>query len=234
VIAYVVVITLLPHKRDRYLLATFPILAIMVGWLWDRWAERADGLRLNAWIWGVIAAALAVLVLVPLRARVELMALVPSAFAGKLLVAGLFLTAAVLAVVSAHRGRALAAFAAICVPMVLLLGYESRVYVRQHNRLFDVKGLAQRLAARTTPADQLVMYRYQHLALQFYAGRPVERAMRPEQIQALASDGRTVYVVADDRSWPILKSATGRPWGMVDGAKIAGRTLVVGTTAVRP
>ena len=68
--------------------------------------------------------------------------------------------------------------------------------MRQHNRLFDVKGLAQRLAARTTPADQLVMYRYQHLAFQFYAGRPVERAMRPEQIQALASDGRAVRIAS--------------------------------------
>jgi len=236
VIAYVVVITLLPHKRDRYLLATYPMLAIMVGWLWDWWAERAvaDGLRLNAWIWGVIATAIAALVLVPVRARVEIMALLPSTLLGKLVVVGLFLAAAVLAVVSAHRGRALATFAAICVPMALLLAYEGRVYVRQHNRMFDVRSLGQRLAARATPTDQLATYRYQHLALQFYAGRPVERAMTPEQIRTLASDGRAVYVVADDRAWPIVTSATPRPLSVVDRARIAGRTLVVGTTAVRP
>ena len=77
-------------------------------------------------------------------------------------------------------------------------------------------------------------YRYQHLALQFYAGRPVERAMTPEQIRTLASDGRAVYVIADDRAWPVLAMATARPWSVVDQARIAGRTLVVGTTAVRP
>jgi 4-amino-4-deoxy-L-arabinose transferase-like glycosyltransferase len=236
VIAYVVVITLLPHKRDRYLLATYPMLAIMVGWLWDRWAERvvAGGLRLNAWIWGVIAAAIGVTVLVPVRARLEIMALLPSTLLGKLVVVGLFLAAAVLAVVTAHRGRALATFAAICIPMALLLAYEGRVYVRQHNRMFDVRSLGQRLAARATPADQLVTYRYQHLALQFYVGRPVERAMTPDQVRTLASDGRAVYVVADDRAWPVLANATALPWDVVDQARIAGRTLVVGTTAARP
>jgi 4-amino-4-deoxy-L-arabinose transferase-like glycosyltransferase len=235
VIAYVVVITLLPHKRDRYLLATYPMLAIMVGWLWDRWAARevAHGLRLNAWIWAAIALAIAAVVLIPLRARMEITALVPSPLSGKLVVAGLFLAAAVLAVVIAHRGRPLATFAAICVPMALLLAYEGRVYVRQHNRLFDVRSLAQRLAVRAAPGDRLATYRYQHLALQFYAGRPLERAMTPEQLHALASDHRTVYVVADDREWPTLASSTAQPLSVVDQARIAGRMLVVATTAVR-
>ncbi|HMH49075.1 MAG TPA: glycosyltransferase family 39 protein [Candidatus Acidoferrum sp.] len=232
VLAYVIVITLLPHKRDRYLLATYPVLAIMVGWLWDRWAEPAvaQGLRLNAWIWAAVAVLIASLLLFPVRGRPELMALVPLALAGKLVVVGLFLAAAVLAVVAAHRGRALATFTAICVPMALLLAYEGRVYVRQHNRMFDVKSLAQRLAARATPADQLVTYRYQHLALQFYAGRPVERALTPEQVRTLASDGRAIYLVTDDRAWPVLANATARPWGVVDQATIGGRRLVVATT----
>jgi hypothetical protein len=181
-------------------------------------------------MWGVLAAAIAVLVLVPIRARMEIMALLPATLLGKLVVVGLFLAAAVLAVVTAHRGRALATFTAICVPMALLLAYEGRVYVRQHNRMFDVKSLGQRLAARATPADQLATYRYQHLALQFYAGRPVERASTPEQVRALASDGRAIYLVADDRAWPLLASATARSWGVVDQATIGGRRLVVATT----
>jgi len=232
---YVVVITLLPHKRERYLLATYPILALMVGWLWDRWATRAfpQALRLHAWIWGALAAAMAALVLFPPRLRTEVLALLPPTLSGKVLVAGLLLTAAVLAVLAAHRGRALATFTAICGPMALLIAYESQVYVAEHNRLFDIKGFAQRLAARTSTADRLVTYRYQHLALEFYTGRTVTRALTPDHVRTLASDG-SVYVITDDRGWGALTGAPGRSWTLVDEARIGGRQLVVGTPAVRP
>lgn len=235
VVAYVVVITLLPHKRDRYLLATYPMLALMVGWLWDRWARgRPDGLRLHAWVWAAIAAALAALVLFPPRVRTELMALLPPTAAGKTVVVSLLLLTALMALVAARRGGALAMFAAICAPMVLLLAYESRVYVREHNRLFDIKSFAQRLAARTTAADRLVAYRYQNLSLEFYTGRPVARVLRPDHLHALVADGRAVYVVADERGWRNLTETAGRPWGLVDQTRVAGRTLVVGTTAAHP
>src|SRR5256886_13371373 len=54
VLAYVIVITLLPHKRDRYLLPVLPALALMVGWLWDAWAARVTprALRIYGGIWG--------------------------------------------------------------------------------------------------------------------------------------------------------------------------------------
>jgi 4-amino-4-deoxy-L-arabinose transferase-like glycosyltransferase len=236
VTAYVVVITLLPHKRERYLLATYPILALMVGWLWDRWATRAfpAALRLHAWIWGAVAAAMAAVVLFPPRLRTEVLALLPPTLSGKLLVAGVLLIAAALAVAAAHRGRALATFTAICGSMALLIAYESRVYVAEHNRLFDIKGVAQRLAARTSAADQLVTYRYQNLALELYTGRTVTRAVTPEQLRTIVSNGRSVYVITDDRGWGAVTQATERPWHIVDEAQSAGRKLVVGTTAVRP
>jgi 4-amino-4-deoxy-L-arabinose transferase-like glycosyltransferase len=234
VIVYVVVITLLPHKRDRYLLATLPMLAIMVGWLWNRWAERPSvaSLSLNAWIWAALGVAMAVAVLLPLRVRTELMALQPATLSGRLVVSVLLLAAAALVIATALRGRTLATFAAICVPTILLLAYEGRVYVKQHNRLFDIKSLAQRLAARAAPTDQLTTFRSQNLALQFYAGRPVARTSTPAELQSLASDGRAVYVVAEERSWPEL--ANTRPWRIVDETRIAGRRMLVVTTAVRP
>lgn len=236
VAAYVVVITLLPHKRERYLLATYPMLAVMVGWLWDRWAAGAlpESLRRHAWIWGAVATIMAVLVLSPFRARAEVMTLLPSSHSGRLLLVGLLLATAVLAVLAARRGRALATFAAVCVPMVLVLAYETRVYVTQHNRLFDIKSLARRIAARAASGDQLAAYRYQHLALQFYADRPVQRVTTPEQLQRLAADGRAVYVVADERSWPPPVDGANREWSVVDRARIAGRGFVVGATVARP
>jgi 4-amino-4-deoxy-L-arabinose transferase-like glycosyltransferase len=236
VAAYVVVITLLPHKRDRYLLATYPMLALMVGWLWDRWAagERPEAFRRHAWIWGAVAASMAALVLGPFRGRAEVMTLLPPALSGKLTLVGLLLATAVSAVLAARRGRALATFAAVCVPMTLMLAYETRVYVTQHNRLFDIKSLARRIAARAGTGDQLATYRYQHLSLEFYAGRPVTRVTTPDQLARLASDGRTVYVVADERAWPLLADAANRGWSVVDRADIAGRSFVVGATGARP
>jgi len=236
VMAYVVVITLLPHKRERYLLATFPVLALMVGWLWDRWAARAvpETLRLHAWIWGALAAAMAVLVLFPPRLRTEQIALLPPTLAGRLVVVGLLLTTAVLAVVAARRGRALAAFTAICGPMALLIAYESQVYVAEYNRLFNIKGLAQRLTARIDPADQLATYRYQNLSLELYTGRTVTRASTPDQLRTLLSNGRAVYLIADGGGFGTVTGATGGAWSIVDQAEIAGRKVVVGTTAVRP
>ena len=234
VVVYVVVITLLPHKRDRYLLATYPMLAIMVGWLWDRWVagELAEAFRRHAWVWAAVAAAMAVLVLGPFRGRTEVMTLLPPTLPGKLALVALLVATGTLAVLAARRGRGLAAFAAVCVPMVLLLAYETRVYVSQHNRLFDIKSLARRMAALAGAGDRLVAYRYQHLALEFYAGRPVQRVATPEELQRLAAGGRPVYVVADERTWP-LAGATDGEWGIVDRARIAGRSFVVGTTAVR-
>ena len=236
VIVYVLVITLLPHKRDRYLLATYPMLAIMVGWLWNRWAERplAAGLGVNAWVWAALGVAMAAAVLLPLPLRPELMALQPATLSGRLVITVLLLVAATLVIVTALSGRALATFAAICVPTILLLAYEGRVYVNQHNRLFDITSLAQRLAARAGPADRLTTFRYHNLALQFYAGRPVARTSTAAELQSLASDGRAVYVVAEDRAWPALAGAAPRPWSVVDEARIAGRRVLVATTAVRP
>lgn len=236
VMAYVIVITLLPHKRERYLLATFPILALMVGWLWDRWATRAHPgtLRLHAWIWGAVAAIMAVLVLFPPRLRIELIALLPSTLGDKLVVVGLLLSTAVLGVVAARRGHALATFTAICGPMALLVAYESQVYVAQHNRLFDIKGFAQRLGARAAPGDQLVTYRYQDLSLEFYTGRPVIRAGTPDHLRTLVPDGRFSYVIAEEGSLGTASQALGRALDVVDRARIAGRTVVVGATGGRP
>src|SRR5262249_5103652 len=91
--AYVIVMTLLPHHRVRHLLPTFPALAVMVGWLWDRWAAgpRPTSLQLFGWIWAALAAVLAGATLLPLRPPPELVVLVPPTVAQKLAVAGLLL-----------------------------------------------------------------------------------------------------------------------------------------------
>src|SRR5262249_41231903 len=116
VLAYVIVITLMPQKRDRYLLPLFPALALMVGWMWDRWAAQGPSraLRLHGWAWAALALGLAAPVLLPPPARPDLAILVPSALWLKLLLGGVLIGSAAAAVVAARAGRALALFGVVC------------------------------------------------------------------------------------------------------------------------
>src|SRR5262249_41099582 len=157
------------------------------------------------------------------RARAEVMTLRPSALSGRLLLVGLLLATAVLAVTAARRGRALATFAAGGVPMGLLLVYQTRVYVTPDYTLFGTKGLARRSAPPAGAVDELVAYRYQSLSLEFYSGRPVRRVASPGELDRIVADGRTVYVVADERAWPPREGTTDRGWGIVERARIGGR-----------
>jgi 4-amino-4-deoxy-L-arabinose transferase-like glycosyltransferase len=228
VLAYVIVITLLPHKRDRYLLPTYPALALMVGWLWDRWMTRpaASALVLHGAVWAALTAVVAAAILLPLRPRPELAVLVPPTLSSKLLLVGLLVAAAVLTLIAALAGRPLAMFLAICVPIVLALAYETRIFVAGHNRAYDVKGLGERLAHQASPDVEFVTYRYQPLALQFYSGRTVKRARDAAELTALVSTGRPTYVVAEDRGWRELGDGAAT-WPVVDGAQVAGRSISV-------
>src|SRR5207249_12013116 len=90
VVVYAVVITILPHKRERYLLPTYPVLAIMIGWLWDQWARRPapSSLRKHGWAWAVLAIAMSLVVLLPPPVRLEQAVLIPATFGGKLVLVG--------------------------------------------------------------------------------------------------------------------------------------------------
>jgi len=229
VLAYVIVITVTPHKRDRYLLPTYPALALMIGWLWDRWMSHpvSSTLRRHGIAWAAVAVLLAAAVVLPLRPRPELAMLVPPTLATKLWLVGLLVTAAALTVAAALAGRPRAMFLAVCIAMALALAYETPIFVAGHNRAYDVKGLAERLTRRASPDVELVTYRYQPLALQFYTGRPVKGTRDVAELTALVSTGRPVYVVAEDRAWPELTAADGTTWTVVDRADVDGRSISV-------
>jgi len=235
VLAYVMVITLMPHKRDRYLLPTYPALALMVGWLWDRWMSRptSAALRLHGGVWAALAVLGAVAIVLPLRPRPELAVLVPPTLATKLVLVGLLVAAAALIVLAARAGRPLAMFLTVGIPMVLVLAYETQISVAAHNRTYDIKALAGRLADRATPDTDFVTYRYQPLALQFYAGRTVKRARDVAELRRLVSTGRPVYVVAEERHWRELGDIAGKTWTAVDQAHVDGRWVSVRSPAER-
>ncbi len=234
-LAYVVVMTLLPHHRVRHLLPTFPALAVMVGWLWDRWAAsaRPTSLQLYGWVWAVLAAALAGAILLPLRLPPEYAVLVPPTLAQKLAVVGLLLAGALLVIAAARAGRVLAMFAAVFVPVALMLAFETQVAVAGHNRVFNIRSLSERLAARAGAQDELVTYQYHALPIQFYSGRAITRVGDAADLVTRAEAGRRFYVVAEDFAWRDLV-ATRQAWTVVDSADLNGIRVLVGTPAARP
>src|SRR3989442_3198670 len=147
-----------PHKLHRYLVPVLQAVGLMVGWLWDRWITHAppQTLRIYSWVWGGLAGALAAAVLLPLPVSPEIAALIPLVLWQKLLLVGLLLGAAVAVVMAARDGRPLAIFAVVCVSTMLVLAYETRVFVVGHNRAYGVKALSGRLVFRVGPRDQLV------------------------------------------------------------------------------
>ncbi len=235
VLAYAIVITVMPHKRERYLLPTYPALAIMIGWLWSQWATRpaAGALRAHAWAWGALAAVMAIVVLLPLRVRAEQTVLIPATLGGKLCLVGLLLAGAVMTVSAARAGRPLAAFVAVCAPMALILAYETSVFVPAFNRTFDVKSFSKRLAARLGPEARLVTLGVGALSLEFYSHRSARAVRHPAEVEQALQAGEPVHLVADERWLPAVTEATGRPWLAWDETKLAGKAVVVASPGER-
>ena len=159
--------------------------------------------------------------------------LVPPTLAQKLAVVGLLLAGALLVIAAARAGRPLAMFAAVFVPVALMLAFETHVAVAGHNRVFNIRSLSERLAARAGAQDELVTYRYHPLPIQFYSGHAVTRIGDPADLVTRAEAGRRFYVVAEDFAWRDLV-ATRQAWTVVDSADVNGIRVLVGTQAARP
>ena len=236
VLAYVIVITLLPHKRDRYLLPVLPALALMVGWLWDAWAARVTPrtLSIYGWICGGLALALAIAILPPFPVSPPLATLIPLTPAQRLLLQGLLLGSAGAVVAAARAGRPLAMFAAVCVATTLVLAYETRVIVDGHNRAYDVKALSRRLVSRVGPQDSLVTYKLGSLTLELYTGRTIPELQDDRSLELLLTAGRPLYVIVHERRWPGLRDGSGRTWTIVDRAPFGAGQLLVAIPAEKP
>ena len=234
-LAYVVVMTLLPHHRVRASAADLS------------GARRHGGLAVGP-VGGERAAGVASTVRMGVgrpggrpgrrdRAAAPAAARVcrarPSDARAEARVVGLLLAGALLAIAAARAGRVLAMFAAVVVPVALMLAVETQVAVAGHNRVFDIRRLSERLAARAGAQDELVAYRYHPLPIQFYSGRAITRVQDPADLVTRAEAGRRFYVVAEDFAWADLV-ATRQAWTVVDSADVNGIRVLVGTPVARP
>jgi 4-amino-4-deoxy-L-arabinose transferase-like glycosyltransferase len=231
-LTYIVVMTVMSHKRERYLLPAYPALALMVGSLWQDWMSSADrrSLRLHGWLWSALTAAAAVALLLPLRLRTEEAALLsPDPGVKMLAVAGLLVSGAVgLWAFPATRVRA--AFAVVAVTTMVMLGYEAWTFAPRYNARYDVKGFAKRVAAHVGPDDDLLAFESSRLSYDFYLHRRVDKIGDADELAVSLARARPTYVIADERAWRTL-SAAGVRLRVLEQAQLAGRTVVLATRA---
>jgi 4-amino-4-deoxy-L-arabinose transferase-like glycosyltransferase len=229
ILAYVAVMTLMTHKRDRYLLPAYPALALMVGWLWNEWgsARLTGTLRRHGAFLMVFAMVAATVFVVPTRHRTELAVWIPDTLGRALPVVLLLLLAGGLGFVACRAARPNAAFAVLAVVMALLMAYETRIFVQQHNRAYDVRGFAERLAQRVPPTDEIVAFRYGRLAYDFYLERSIPQVRDLQALRPVLAAARPVYVLTDERGWATLSTESAGTWSVLDRADIGGRAVLL-------
>lgn len=236
-LVYVVPVTLSSHKRDRYLLAVYPALALAVGWLVSRWQARGDdgAARRHAWLCAGVAALVALAFFLPLRPPGPIALHLPESWGAALPAAALALAAAVILVLLVRRGRPLAGFVAFALGIALLFAYETRLYVARYNRVNDVKAFARLLVDRVPADATIVSFGYARLSIDFYTRRFPIRLRHAADVRALLARGAPVYIFAEPRGWRILTDAGLTSWTRVGEVSLSGRavTLAAATPAIR-
>src|SRR6267143_1420435 len=228
-LAYVVVMTLMAHKRDRYLLPAYPALALMVGWLWSRWGATTltAALRRHGGLVVAFAAIAATVILLPVRQRGEFAVWIPDTLGRALPVAAVLLVAGALGYLACRAVRPRAAFTVLATAMTLVLAYETRIFVRQYNMTYDVRGFTDRLGRRVNATDGLLAFRHGRLVYDFYLGRPIPQIRDVRELQSLLDTPQPLYVLTDERGWGILTTGSADTWSVVDRTEIAGRAVVL-------
>jgi 4-amino-4-deoxy-L-arabinose transferase-like glycosyltransferase len=229
-VTYVVVMTLMSHKRERYFLPVYPALALMVGWLWQDWMSSPDhrGLRTHGWLWAGLTVAGGVALLLPLRLRTEEAVLLPPDQAVKMLAATGLVVSGAFGVWAASTGRARAAFSVIAVTTVVMLGYEAWTLVPRYNARYDIKGFAKRVAAHVGPDDDLLAFESSRLSYDFYLRRRVNKIGDVNELSDSLARARSLYVIADERAWRTLSEA-GVRMRILEQTQLAGRRVVLAT-----
>ena len=232
VLTYVVVITVMSHKRERYLLPAYPALALMVGWLWHDWmfSPEPRSLRWHGWLWGVLAVAGAVALLLPLPLRTEEAVLLPPQLAVKIVAAAGLVVAGALGLQAAMRANARAIFTVIAVTTIVMLGYEAWTLAPRYNARYDVRGFARRVAEHVGPDDTLFAFESSRLSYDFYLRRPVSKIGDAHELAASLANERPAYVIADERAQRTLDAA-GVRLRILEETRLAGRSVVLATRA---
>lgn len=234
-LAYAVVLTVMANKRTRYFLPVYPAIALMVGWLWDQWAEgkiRVSS-RLCGWISGGLGTAAALLLLFPLPFTRYAAGFVPSGLDQKLVLAGLLVAGGMLGGMALRAERVVTGFSVLCLTMGLVLFYhQTRIFIPQYNQAYDIKDFSRKVLLRVRPEDPLFAFRYRNLSYDYYLRRPVREIQDPKALDNLVSEDRPVFFLVEERGWRKFQAAAGARWSVVERASFGGRVVVLATNTV--
>lgn len=200
-----VVILLSENQRERYLLAVYPGLALLVGWWVEAHAAARPALaRVAAW-GGLALAAIGTLVL--LAPPVDAVRL-PFADDGPWVLLPLLLGVILLGgtlFVGLETRRPRLAVRGTAVGMILLLGYGTPLYNAWSNETQDFRGLAAAVERHALGGDVRV-WGGRLFSLDFYLGRSLLRVRSLEEFNEYVARPDRPIVVVNVRTWEEARS----------------------------
>jgi 4-amino-4-deoxy-L-arabinose transferase-like glycosyltransferase len=228
-LTYVVLVTLSSHKRDRYLLAVYPALALMIGWLLCRWQTRGDArsARLPALICAAMAVAGAVAFFLPLPVRDEFGLYLPATTLTALAPALMLVAGGVAVVVAVRAGRIVDGFVALALALAFVLAYGTRLYVPRYNEMYDVKRFSALLNEHVPAGAPLVSFGYARLSIDLYSRREPILMRHATTLRSLLRDRGEVYVFGERRGWRIIEEANVGTWETLAEFPLAGRVVTL-------
>ena len=228
-LTYVVLVTLSSHKRDRYLLAVYPALALMIGWLLVHWQTTSDTRRARtpALIFAVMALAAAVAFFLPLPVRDEFALYLPPTALTALPPAVMLVVGGAALLFAVRAGRIVAGFVALALALTLVLAYATQWYVPRYNAMYDVKRFSALLNEHVPAGVPLVSFGYARLSIDLYARREPILMRHAQTLQSLLRDKGQVYVFGEPRGWRIIEDARVGTWETVAEFPLAGRVVTL-------
>ncbi len=224
IVFVVVLFSLFVCKRNLYILAAYPAVAMLIGAAWDdisrlthRWrittAYVASGL-----VW-ILASAVGVAVFVP-QIPFNNLVLIPSALV--LLFGGLFLTR-----LTRHEPLSSRWLIVFCATFFLLQTCLGTVVFPAINKL---KGPvdAARVAKTMLKTDEPVYLYGQQLAIfPLYAERPGRELWSPEELKRVISQKPNALIVFRERQWRDVQPELGESLGVVKAFSMGHKNLVL-------
>ena len=228
VLVYVVLVTISTHKRERYLLPVYPALALMVGWLWQRWLVSPErrALRIHGWLWSALALAATIALVLPLRLRSEEAVLLPASPTLKLVAAAGIVVAGAIGLWAASTSRARLVFVLIAITTGSMMTYEAWTMERRRAQRFDVKGFARQVATHVGADDELVAFETARLSYDFYLRRPVKGIRDAGELAASVGRDRAVFAIVDERARRAL-DASGFRLDVLERTRLADRAVML-------
>jgi 4-amino-4-deoxy-L-arabinose transferase-like glycosyltransferase len=228
-LTYVVPVTLSSHKRDRYLLAVYPALALMVGWLLAHWQARGDtkGARVPAVICAILAVAAAVALFLPLPVQDEFALYLPPTAPAAVVPAAMLVAGGAVLLAAVRAGRIVGGFVALALALALVLAYATRFYVPRYNAMYDVKRFSALLNEHVPAGAPLVSFGYARLSIDLYARREPILMRHATTLQSLLRDKGEVYVFGEPRGWRIIEEARVGTWETVAEVPLGGRVVTL-------